>query len=64
MMEDLPIACVAVADMIRDQLVEHRQNHGDCDIAGAITLIYDHHKQRARKFGNETILASLVEQTI
>ena len=35
---------LAMADMIRAQLVEHRQQHGDCEIAGSITLIYDHHK--------------------
>ena len=35
---------LAVADMIRDQLVEHHQNYGNRDIAGTITLVYDHHK--------------------
>jgi CopG family nickel-responsive transcriptional regulator len=35
---------LAVADMIRSQLVEHRQKFGTEDIAGAITLVYDHHK--------------------
>jgi CopG family nickel-responsive transcriptional regulator len=39
---------LAVADMIRDQLVEHRQNYGDRDIAGTITLVYDHHKQHVQ----------------
>jgi CopG family nickel-responsive transcriptional regulator len=39
---------LAVADMIRDQLVEHHQNHGDRDIAGTITLVYDHHKQHVQ----------------
>ena len=39
---------LAVADMIRDQLVEHRQNYGDHDIAGTITLVYDHHKQHVQ----------------
>ncbi len=34
----------AVADMIRDQLVEHRRKFGDQEIAGTITLVYDHHK--------------------
>ncbi len=33
-----------IADMIRDWLVEHRQQHGDGEIAGTITLVYDHHK--------------------
>jgi len=34
---------LAVADLIRAGLVEHRQNYGDHDIAGTITLVYDHH---------------------
>jgi len=34
---------LAIADMIRDQLVEHRQKFGNEDIAGTITLVYDHH---------------------
>ena len=35
---------LAVADMIRNQLVEHQQKTGTEDIAGTITLVYDHHK--------------------
>jgi CopG family nickel-responsive transcriptional regulator len=35
---------LAVADMIRDHLVEHQQRHGQQEIAGTITLVYDHHK--------------------
>ena len=35
---------LAIADMIRDRLVEHRQKFGTEDIAGTITLVYDHHK--------------------
>lgn len=35
---------LAIADMIRDRLVEHRQRLGDREIAGTITLVYDHHK--------------------
>ncbi len=34
----------AVADLIRDKLVEHRQKFGAEEIAGTITLVYDHHK--------------------
>ncbi len=34
----------AVADMIRDRLVEHRQKFGSEEICGTITLVYDHHK--------------------
>ncbi|MBV9470420.1 MAG: nickel-responsive transcriptional regulator NikR [Abitibacteriaceae bacterium] len=35
---------LAIADMIRDELVEHRQHNGRQEIAGTITLVYDHHK--------------------
>ena len=35
---------LAIADMIRDRLVEHRQKFSNEDIAGTITLVYDHHK--------------------
>ena len=34
----------AIADMVRDHLVEHRQKLGNREIAGTITLVYDHHK--------------------
>jgi CopG family transcriptional regulator, nickel-responsive regulator len=34
--------------MVRAQLVEHRQNLGDQEIAGTITLVYDHHKQHVQ----------------
>lgn len=34
----------AIADMVRDQLVEHRRKLGNQEIAGTITLVYDHHK--------------------
>lgn len=40
---------LAVADMIRAQLVEHRQRLGDQEIAGTITLVYDHHKSQVQK---------------
>jgi len=39
---------LAVADMVRAHLVEHRQNFGDQEIAGTITLVYDHHKQHVQ----------------
>jgi CopG family transcriptional regulator, nickel-responsive regulator len=39
---------LAIADMIRAHLVEHRQRFGDEDIAGTITLVYDHHKQHVQ----------------
>lgn len=35
---------LAIADMIRAHLVEHRQQKGDTEIAGSITLVYDHHR--------------------
>lgn len=35
----------AIADMVRAQLVEHHQQRGDQEIAGTITLLYDHHKR-------------------
>jgi CopG family nickel-responsive transcriptional regulator len=34
----------AIADMIRDKLVEHQQQFSNADIAGTITLVYDHHQ--------------------
>jgi metal-responsive CopG/Arc/MetJ family transcriptional regulator len=55
---------LAVADMIRDQLVEHHQNYGNRDFASTSTLVYDHHKQHARKLAGKTILASLMQKTI
>lgn len=36
----------AIANMIRDRLIEHRQHYGDQEMAGTITLIYDHHTPR------------------
>jgi CopG family nickel-responsive transcriptional regulator len=39
---------LAVADLIRAGLVEHRQNLGNREIAGTITLVYDHHKQHVQ----------------
>ena len=40
---------LAIADMIRDKLVEHRQQAGDGDIAGTITLVYDHHTRHVQE---------------
>ena len=39
---------LAVADMVRAHLVEHHQQFGDKEIAGTITLLYDHHKQHVQ----------------
>jgi CopG family nickel-responsive transcriptional regulator len=38
----------AVADIIRDKLVEHRQQFSNEEIAGTITLVYDHHKSQVQ----------------
>lgn len=35
----------AMADMVRDKLVEHRGERGRHRIAGTITLVYDHHRR-------------------
>lgn len=34
---------LAIGDLMRAQLVEHRQKSGNEEIAGTITLVYDHH---------------------
>jgi len=39
---------LAIGDIMRDRLVEHRQRFGNEDIAGTITLVYDHHKQHVQ----------------
>ncbi len=40
---------LAVADMIRDHLVEHRQELGDTEAAGTVTLVYDHHQPHVQE---------------
>jgi CopG family nickel-responsive transcriptional regulator len=40
---------LAIADMIRDQLVEHHKQLGSAEIVGTITLVYDHHKQHVQE---------------
>jgi CopG family nickel-responsive transcriptional regulator len=35
---------LAIADMIRAHLVDHNQQLGNSEIAGSITLVFDHHK--------------------
>lgn len=40
---------LAIADMIRDQLVEHRQRFGNDEMVGTITLVYDHHKMHVQE---------------
>jgi CopG family transcriptional regulator, nickel-responsive regulator len=39
---------LAMADMIRNHLVEDRHKFGNGEIAGTITLVYDHHKQNVQ----------------
>jgi CopG family nickel-responsive transcriptional regulator len=39
---------LAIADMVRDGLVDHRQRFGNSEIAGTITLVYDHHRPRVQ----------------
>lgn len=40
---------LAIADMLRDQLVEHRKHFGREEIVGTITLVYDHHRQHVQE---------------
>jgi len=40
---------LAIADMVRAHLVEHRQKLGNSEIAGTIMLVYDHHKRRLQE---------------
>ena len=40
---------LAIADMIRAHLVEHRQQLGRGEIAGSITLVFDHHKHHLQE---------------
>jgi len=38
----------AVADMVSAHLVEHHSEEGDHEIAGTITLVYDHHTRNVQ----------------
>lgn len=38
----------AVADMVRAHLVEHHAQGGDHEIAGTVTLVYDHHRRNVQ----------------
>lgn len=40
---------LAIANMIRAHLVEHRQQQGNREIAGSITLVYDHHRHHLQE---------------
>jgi CopG family transcriptional regulator, nickel-responsive regulator len=35
--------------MVRDHLVEHRQETTDGEVAGTITLVFDHHRSHVQK---------------
>jgi CopG family transcriptional regulator, nickel-responsive regulator len=39
----------AVSDMAKAQLIEHNAYFGDDEIAGAITLVYSHHRRGIQK---------------
>lgn len=39
---------LAVADMIRAHLVEHKQHMPEAEIAGSITIVYDHHRHHLK----------------
>jgi CopG family nickel-responsive transcriptional regulator len=39
----------AIADMARAHLVEHRRQLGNREIAGTITLVYDHHRPHVQE---------------
>jgi len=40
---------LAISDMVRDHLVEHHQEMTDGEVAGAITIVYDHHQPHVQK---------------
>ncbi len=44
---------LAFADMMRDRLVDHRQDNADYDAAGTVTLVYDHHKPQFQQLLTE-----------
>jgi CopG family transcriptional regulator, nickel-responsive regulator len=57
---------LAVADMVRDALVQHRQHATAAEIAGTITLVFDHHKRNLQETltniqheHHETIISTL-----
>jgi CopG family transcriptional regulator, nickel-responsive regulator len=39
---------LAIADMIRSGIVEHRQHRPDAEIAGSLTIVYDHHQRNVQ----------------
>ena len=43
----------AVADLVRASLVDHLSQIGDHEIAGTITLVYDHHQRNIQRLLTE-----------
>ena len=39
---------LAIAEMVRSSLIEHNAHSGANEVAGTITLVYDHHKRQAQ----------------
>jgi metal-responsive CopG/Arc/MetJ family transcriptional regulator len=39
---------LAIGDMVRDHLVGHQLELGDSEVAGTITLVYDHHRSHVQ----------------
>jgi CopG family nickel-responsive transcriptional regulator len=56
----------AVADMVRAHLVEHHAESGNHEIAGALTLVYDHHRRGVQEaltrvqHDNEELIVSVL----
>jgi CopG family transcriptional regulator, nickel-responsive regulator len=40
---------LAISHMVRDHLVEHHQEMTDGEVAGAITIVYDHHQPHVQE---------------
>jgi CopG family transcriptional regulator, nickel-responsive regulator len=40
---------LAISDMVRDHLIEHRQQTTDSEVAGTITLVYNHHRPHVQE---------------
>jgi len=40
---------LAISDMVRDHLVRHKQEITDSEVAGTITLVYDHHRPHVQE---------------
>jgi len=50
---------LAIADMVRARLVEHRQQLGSGEIAGSVTLVYDNHKHHLQHEHRDVIISTL-----